>query len=212
MRSANCVCHMLLLTEICVISVVIYDLVNQPGFTSKNIPSEIYISISLMFEGIVICVVRCIKQCGNIQCYRWLVFITSANIILYHFCWLVVGIMINPTWGLTVSGVVCFVSVALFFSVHLICDSDKKSFFPRFCMFAATFVGLCFVASLTVLAGQSFYGKDTADQIVKTALLYAVGGITWLLGKSLRTASSEPPDYTISDSSPEHSEDDMGAS
>ena len=186
-RSAKLVCYLLLLTEIGMIIFVVKSV------TYKNIPSEIckFYIVLMMGEGIFISIIRCLVQCCKkgcenryiVQCYRWLVFITCANIISYHFCWLIVGIMINPTWGLTVLAVVCFVSVALFFSVYFICDADKDSFIQRFFMFAVAFVGLCFVASLTVLAGRSFYGKDTADEIVKTALLYVVGGITWLFRK-----------------------------
>ena len=37
---------------------------------------------------------------------------------------------------------------------------------------------------LAVLAGQSFYGRESADELVKTVLLYVISGfISWLSWK-----------------------------
>ena len=47
------------------------------------------------------------------------------------------------------------------------------------------------IVSLTVLAGQSFYGKETTGEILKTALWYVVGGLTGLLGEGYLGSSSK---------------------
>ena len=42
-------------------------------------------------------------------------FIICANLATYHFCWLLVGIMLNPIWGLVVLLVLClFIGVSTF--------------------------------------------------------------------------------------------------
>lgn len=196
-RSANYLCHLLLLIEIVVISI----LAKIPGF--KSVPYEIYILILLIiFEGIAVCVVQCLVdwRCGfcqdsaKIPFYRRSIFIICTNLILYHLCWLIVGIMVNPVWGLTVLLITCFVGVGLLFSGEKICDANsKRNFVHRFCTLLAAFVGLCFVASVTVLAGQFYYGKETASDIVKTVLLYVVAGISWIFSKGQKTSSDQNP-------------------
>ena len=84
----------------------------------------------------------------------------------------------------------CFVIVALFCTIHLICSASQRSFCQRFCVSIASFLRFCLVVSLTVLAGQSFYGKETTGEILKTALLYVVGGLIGLLGKGFLGSSS----------------------
>ena len=198
-RSAQIICHLLLLTEI---AVIIYIVIRQPRHTFKNVPTEVRIFYPLIvFEGTAICAVKCFIHRKKLCCrpkiaflYMWtvLVFIACSNIILYHFCWLTTGIMLHPTWGLTVLAVVCFVIGALLYSVYEICDSVGENDFTVYCFsYFAIFVGLCLLVSQTVLVGRSFYGKDTADEIVKTALFFVACGIIWLLRK--RFFSTENP-------------------
>ena len=195
MRPAKYICHLLVMTEISVIIYISDALLDH---------EEIYIPIVLIIcEGVAVCLVQCFPKlccafCGDSRktsFYRRAIFMTSANIITYHVIWLIVGIMINPTWGLTVLAVACFVIVTLFCTIHLICSASQKSFCRSFCVSIASFLGLCLVVSLTVLAGQSFYGKETTGEILKTALLYVVGGLTGLLGKGFLGSSSDqsPP-------------------
>ena len=198
-RSAQFICHLLLVTEI---AVIIYIVIRQPRHTFKNVPTEVRIFYPLIvFEGTAICAVKCLIHRKKLCCrpkiaflYMWtvLVFTACSNIILYHFCWLTTGIMLHPTWGLTVLAVVCFVIGALLYSVYEICDSVDENDFIVYCFsYFAIFVGLCFWVSQTVLVGRSFYGKDTADEIVKTALFFVACGIIWLLRK--RFFSTENP-------------------
>ena len=191
LRAAEYTCVLLLLTDILITLIVVRDvLFDHP---------EIYIPILLIIcEGVAICLVQCCavlcfnfcKDIKETSLYRRAVFMTSANIIAYHLIWLIVGIMVNPTWGLTVLAVACFVIVALFCTMYVICNASKESFCHSFCISIASFVGLCLVVSLTVLAGQSFYGKESTGEILKTALFYVVGGLTGLLGKGFLGSSS----------------------
>ena len=199
MRPAKYICHLLVMTEISVIIVISDALWDY---------EEIYIPIVLIIcEGVVVCSVQCFpKLCcvfgensRKTSFYRRAIFLTSANIITYHVIWLIVGIMVNPTWGLTVLAVACFVIVALLCTIHLICSASQKSFCRSFCVSIASFLGLGLVVSLTVLAGQSFYGKETTGEILKTSLWYVVGGLTGLLGKGYLGSSSNKDCATRTD-------------
>ena len=92
---------------------------------------------------------------------------------------------------MTVLLVVCFAGAALFYSVYEICNAADGSFIQRCLVFPAAFTGLCLVAVLTVSAGQSFYGKETADDVVKTVILYVVGVISWVFWKAPSTPSTQ---------------------
>ena len=192
MRPAKYICHLLVMTEI---SVIIIIVISDALWDHR----EIFIPIVLIIcEGVAVCLVQCFPKLCCVFCedsrktsfYRRAVFLTSANIITHHVIWLIVGIMVNPTWGLTVLAVACVVIVALFCTIHLICSASQKSFCRSFCVSIASFLGLCLVVSLTVLAGQSFYGKETTGEILKTAVFYVVGGLTGLLGKGFLGSSS----------------------
>jgi len=214
MRPAKYICHLLVMTDI---SVIIIIVISEALWDHM----EIFIPIVLIIgEGVAVCLVQCCPKLCCVFCedsrktsfYRRAVFLTSANIITYHVIWLIVGIMVNPTWGLTVLAVACFVIVALFCTIHLICRASQKSFCRSFCVSIASFLGLCLVVSLTVLAGQSFYGKETTGEILKTALWYVVGGLTGLLGKGFLGFSSNKDRATQTDNEIELGNMNNGAS
>ena len=192
-RAAEYTCFLLLLTDILITLIAVRDVL----FDHTEICFPILL-ITCICEGVVICLVQCCavlccdscKDVKEMSLYRTFVFMTGANIIAYHLIWLIVGIMVNPTWGLTVLAVACFVIVALFCTIYVICNASKESFCHSFCVSIPSFVGLCLVVSLTVLAGQSFYGRETTGEILKTALFYVVGGLTWLFGKGFLSSSS----------------------
>ena len=207
--SVNYVCHLLLTVEFVLIISVALSLSFYKFFSLFGV----------ILEGLVICGIQltiCMMPCctkykdkrysedtedtQNNLIYRRVVFVASANVALYHLFWLIIGIMINPTWGLTVLLVVCFVIVALFYVVFMICDVDKccsSLFIRRLSIFPAGFLGLCLAAVVPVLAGQSFYGRETADDILKTALLYVINFLgLWIYRNaptSSPTATTAPP-------------------
>ena len=124
--------------------------------------------------------------CSSIY-YIW------VNLLLYHFFWLLIGIMITPTWGLTVFLIILVFIISSFSLLwHLfLCASSQAFIFSGVCFF-----GFCCAAVVPVLAGHSFYGRETADEIIKVALLYI---ITCLVPKiltfygSLTSNQGEPP-------------------
>lgn len=204
--SAKFLCNCLLPIEIVAIFVVIFYLAN-------SVPKEIYVVPVIFVEGFVICIVQRCAKCDfcdkpkKISIYRRSSFIACSNLILYHFCWLIIGIMINPSWGLTVLLIVGFFGFAAFYSVDAIREAADT--IHRCLIFPAAFVGLCLAVAFTVLAGQSFYGRETADDVIKTVLLFAVGKICWMYWKD-RTTSVNPntPTADQNQSAPKQNEPD----
>ena len=103
--SANLLCHFLLLIELIIVLILCFSNILE----FKNVPLEISIPVVfIILEGIVLCVFQLCSKCGfcdeakKISFYRKCVFITCINLLSYHLCWLIVGIMLNPAWGLTV--------------------------------------------------------------------------------------------------------------
>ena len=95
--------------------------------------------------------------------------------------------MLNPPWGLTVLFIVCLAVVASFFSLQQICAaiSEQDNLMQPCLAVPAIFISVCLVAVITVLAGQSFSGREIANDVMKTLFLYAVAGILWMLKKDL---------------------------
>ena len=103
--------------------------------------------------------------------------------------------MINPTWGLSVLLIISFSFVMLSYFIYKMCEVNQcisRSFLRRFVLCTAVFFGLCFAVVPPTLAGKSFYGRETADDILKTALLYAIGTVSWLYFKSLKSTPNIP--------------------
>ena len=153
---------------------------------SGNAPFDIYIIFGLLVtEGAVL---SCFKSPGCCTCDSLANFITGISTVLsvYHFCWLVIGVMINPTWGLAVLLIVCFFVIALTFALYKIFDVEECCDFKYFIKCVVSFCGVCSLVVSAVLTGQSFYGRETADDVMKTVLLYVISGlISWMSWKLL---------------------------
>lgn len=161
---------------------------------SGNAPKEIYITlVPLILEGIVLtCLEKC-RSCITCNPCNKAVIRFSVTLTVYHFCWLVIGIMINPVWGLTVCLIACIFVLALTFILYQIIEPKDfqcnggciKHIFICF----GTVCGGCSFVVLAVLAGQSFYGRETADELVKTVLLYVISGFfSWLSWKKVESS------------------------
>ena len=173
-RAVVCVCCLLLCVEL-IILVFIFKF-----SVSGNAPIDVYIYIGiLILEGVVL---TCIKKCHSKR-----VFISTFCLIFtsHHFCWLVIGIMINPVWGLTVLLLACFSVVLLTFLLCQIFEGDNFKCSPgdimQIIVCGITFCGGFSLVASAVLAGQSFYGRGTADELVKTVLLSVISVGTSLL-------------------------------
>ena len=85
---------------------------------SANAPCDIYIVLGLLvLEGKLLI---CFNYHGCCT-YESLVNVITGicvNLTVYHFCWLVIGIMINPTWGLSILLIVYFFKIALTYTFY----------------------------------------------------------------------------------------------
>ena len=123
-------------------------------------------------------------------------FIICANLATYHFCWLVVGIMLNPIWGLVVLLVLClFIGVSTFaFYTYIYSVPQGKNLKKKCLLFSSCFAGflaICVLIVIVILAGQSYNGRQTADEALKEAVMYLISiFFSWLYWKGywLRSA------------------------
>ena len=135
---------------------------------------------------------------GDIVKKKSFFFIICANLATYHFCWLLVGIMLNPIWGLVVLLVLC-----LFIGVSTFAFYTYKSPVPQgenppkiYLLFSSCFAGvlaICGLIVIVILAGQSYNGRQTADEALKEAVMYLISiSFSWLYWKGwLRSADHE---------------------
>ena len=120
-------------------------------------------------------------------------FVTCANLTAYHFCWLVIGIMLNPTWGLAVLLVVCLVIGVSTYTVFTYKSSDSDNSCQTFFSCLAAFLAICFLIVVVILAGQSYHGRKTADEVLKDAFLYLISfSFSWLYWKHIASKNSPP--------------------
>ena len=176
-RAVVCVCCLLLCVEIIILGFIVKFSV------SGNAPIDVYIYIGiLILEGVILTCLKKKKKCPSNR-----VFILTFCLIFtsHHFCWLVIGIMINPVWGLTVLLLACFSVVLLtfllcqiFWEENFKCSRDD---IMQIIVCGVTFCGGFSLVASAVLAGQSFYGRGTADELVKTVLLSVISVGTSLL-------------------------------
>ena len=177
--SIICSCFLLFCAET---GIFVYVMV---GSASGNAPTEIYFILGfLVFEGAVFGCIKIFKSSDrcSMPCNSLVKVIMGicANLSTYHFCWLVIGIMISPTWGLAVLLIVGVFVSALTYFLRKIFEVDKCSHITHFIICVVSFCGVCSLVIVAVLAGQSFYGRETADDIMKTVLLYVISGLTGL--------------------------------
>ena len=116
-----------------------------------------------------------------------------ANLTVYHFCWLVKGVMINALWGVIVLLFICIfiaASIFAFYNYFLHTPSDQCSW--KNCILGAVFIlSVWSLAIVVILAGQSFFGKETANDVVKAVTLYVTTAFaSWLLSKDKSDKSS----------------------
>ena len=112
-------------------------------------------------------------------------------------CWMLIGIMLNPIWGLTIALAVCLVIssfsyIVSGYEVGKKTVGDKSKHRSLLINWVFSFVALIFVTIVVILAGQSFNGRETADGIFKTTLFTALVFFTsWFSWKRLFSQKSE---------------------
>ena len=112
----------------------------------------------------------CCKHMTRLQIISTFIwaFLTS-----YHISWLVVGIMVNAIWGITVLFFFCLIIVVSFFITYS-CFKSR----PWFVTFL--FISLSFVA-MVIFAGPPGFGSSTADDVVKIVIVPIATGIIPLI-------------------------------
>lgn len=112
----------------------------------------------------------CCKRMSRLQIISTFIwaFLTS-----YHISWLVVGIMVNAIWGITVLFFFCLI---VFVSIFITYSCFKSR--PWFVTFL--FLSLSFVA-MVIFAGPPGFGSSTLDDVVKIVIVPIATGIIPLI-------------------------------
>ena len=117
-------------------------------------------------------------RCGRLL---QVVIFLCAHLTAYHFCWLIVGIMINPLWGVIVLLFVCVSVGAFIFAAYIYSSRDRKTKF-LFSVCAAIVVSFWSLLVVVGLAGQSLYRREGADKIVKlVAFCVTAAFFSWIV-------------------------------
>ena len=113
-----------------------------------------------------------------------------ANLTMYYFCWLVIGIMINPLWGITVLLVFSVVIAVTVFLVFIVLHSDFDPMVIVLCLFG--WFSKLLLVTLVIFAGQSFFIRETANEVVKATLLYLTTALmAWIISKVMGEKSDK---------------------
>ena len=135
----------------------------------------------------------------GMSCFSKPVAFTCAATTSFCSCWMLIGIMLNPTWGLTVTLMICFTFASFTYAVYeyltlVSCKQDGvkpdklHALLPGLLGFLAVIV----LIPVIVFAGQSFNGRETADETLRTILMTALGSfISWLSWKRLLNKSQK---------------------
>ena len=124
----------------------------------------------------------------------------SAAYTCFCLYWMLIGIMLDPIWGLTATLAVCFV-LASFTYVVFACASLSQSYLRK--MWVLCLLAVIFLTLGIIFAGQSFNGRETADVVFKTVLLTALTFLTsWLSWKRLKS----PLNMQVAEPNPEPEE------
>ena len=110
------------------------------------------------------------------ECKSWIlqiVIFTLAYLTSYHFCWIVIGIMVNALWSVTVLLFVGVITTALFFTLYNffkfadVSDNGTRNFF----IYLTLFIPVVCLVCLVIVAGQTVFGRNTVDEVVKMVIL-----------------------------------------
>ena len=112
--------------------------------------------------------------------------IFGGHAISYIFCWIVTGIRINPTWGLTIALLVISVFASVTYAKYLYLEEfheDSSTNHRR--QVIAFLIGCCLAVLIlfliVIFAGHSSSEKEMAvDEVLKTTSLYFITAfIAW---------------------------------
>ena len=121
-------------------------------------------------------------------------------------CWMLIGIILNPVWGVIVALIVCFAVTFLNYVVDRCINVRQTGLEVRFHttfrrLFVLASLALTFLIIVVIFAGQSFNGRETAGDLINTVLFTALSAVfSWLSWKRLwqPTGEPQPPSRGIS--------------
>lgn len=112
----------------------------------------------------------------DLQSRSWIlqiVIFTLAYLTSYHFCWIIIGIMMNALWSVTVVLFLGVIMTVLFFSLYNFfrhCqDSNNRIGDFLFCLTMC--IPVLSLVAIVYVAGQTVFGRNTTDEIVRTVFL-----------------------------------------
>ena len=171
-KAVKCTSYILLAIEIVLLITIIVCSVQG------NVPRDTYVIIVLItVEGLVMGLAvrkkyfRFLPESetlGKVGIFLW------TNLTMYYFCWLVIGVMVNPLWG-TVLLVICVVIAATVYVVYQFIsfyDHPQSSWKLNLAVCGASWFSIFSLVAVMLVAGQSFFGREAANAVVKTTLLY----------------------------------------
>ena len=185
--SVTIFCCFLLVIEI--IFVLVTVLISTE-ISHINMPQDVVVLVLLIPEWLMICCCNCLccEDLNISSFFSRLRLIMCTSLVSYHLSWIAVGIMINPDWGISLLLVLSLFFIALFFVINKTTCTDNHC--STFSTYTLGFFGLCFLVIPPVLVGQTFYGRETADDIVKTSLMSVIVALSVLFFKSWNVSSN----------------------
>ena len=100
-----------------------------------------------------------------------------ASMTCYHFCWIVIGVMMNALWGVSVVLFICVVVVVLVFIFSKFIQKLEAKLYKPAMLYLSLILPFLSLVSLVILNGQSFFVTDTTDKILKTVFLSVIAAI-----------------------------------
>lgn len=105
---------------------------------------------------------------------------------------MLIGIMLNPTWGLTVTLIICFIFASFTYAVYeylsLICceqDGVKPDNLHALLLGRFSFLAFLLLIPALLFASPWFNGRENADETLKTILMTSLATFCWLTFKKL---------------------------
>ena len=118
----------------------------------------------------------------------------------FCFCWMLIGIILNPVWGVIVALLVCFAVTFLNYVVYRCINVRQTGLEVRLHktfrrLFVLASLALTFLIIVVIFAGQSFNGRETAGDLINTVLFTALSAVfSWLSWKRLWQPTAEEND------------------
>ena len=145
---------------------------------SFDIP--VILGLVFLYSFIIFVIWKCIFPKKYVRWYSWIFFI-CVNATSYHFCWIMIGMMIHPVWALTVALVICCFFASLTYAIYLYlykANPSEGSCIDIQCLVSCTsgFLAVLPLIVIVVFAGQSYDGKETADDVLKTIIPFDTVG------------------------------------